>query len=77
MAIFDPNPIASRVLRDCLARSARFEAAWKQDYFRAWREAHTADRRRPTPRVKEGPRVQYPKLSPDELAKVGKLDGLI
>jgi len=75
--MFDPNVIASRVLRQCLGRATRFEETWLQDYRRAWRKARSEARKRPAPRVKMGPRVQYPKLSPEELSKVGDIDGLL
>lgn len=77
MPIFDSNLIAARVLRQAVQRHARAEHTWGLSYRQAWREARAEARKRPAPRVKEGPRVQYPKLSPAELSKVGDIDGLL
>lgn len=73
----DANQVASRILRETMWRHVRFEKARALDYRQAWREARAEARKRPSPRVKEGPRVQYPKLSPAELSRVGDIDGLL
>lgn len=77
MPQFDPNILAHRALRASTTRAARFEALRRQEFFRQWREARAESRKQPTARVKLGPRVQYPKLSPTELARVGELPPII
>lgn len=75
--MFDANLIAAKVLRRALDRARRFERLRGEDMMRAWRKAASEARKRPAARVKLGPRVQYPKLSPTELSQAGNLDGLL
>lgn len=77
MRQFDPNLIAAKVLRQAVRRHARAEHAWGLAYRKAWRTARAEARTRPAPRIKIGSRVQYPKLSPEELSKVGDISGLM
>lgn len=73
----DANQIASYTLWRAIRHHGAVEKTRREEMAQMWREARAAARKRPEPRVKLGPRVQAPKLTPDQLARVGRLDGLL
>lgn len=72
MAIFDPNLIAARILRKALVHAERFQSAFAKETRVAQREAA-----RNVPKTRKFYRDRLPPLTPDELAKIGRLDGLL
>jgi len=71
MAIFDPNLIAALVLRKALIRAERFQMAFAKEMRAAQRPAPAA------PKTRKFYRDRLPPLTPDELAQIGRLDGLL
>lgn len=77
MPIFDPNLIAAKVLREAVRRHARAEEAWSLAYRKAWRAAGAEVRKMPAPRRRVAPRLPLPPMSPEDLARIGSIDGLL
>lgn len=71
MAIFDPNLIAALVLRKALVSATRFQQAFAEEMRAANRPAPTA------PKTRKFYRDRLPPLTPDELTRIGRLDGLL
>lgn len=71
MAIFDPNLIAALVLRKALVRAGRFQRAFAKEMRLAHRPAPAAHKTR------KFYRDRLPPLTPEELAQIGRLDGLL
>ncbi len=77
MPRFDSNLIAARVLRQATQRHANWAEAWSLEYRKAWRAAARANSAKGPPKPLLGPRVLHKKLSPERLAQIGDLDGLL
>lgn len=71
MAIFDPNLIAALVLRKALVRATRFQRSFAKEMRVSRRPAPTV------PKTRKFYRDRLPPLTPDELAQIGRLDGLL
>lgn len=74
---FDPNHIATQVLRQALQRHARFEKSWARAYRKAWRLAGQQVREMGEPRKWVAPRSMRPRMTPAEIARIGSIDGLL
>jgi hypothetical protein len=76
MPHFDPNRIATKTLREALRRHDRAEEARSLAYRKAWRLAGQQVRDMGEPRKWVAPRSMRPRMTPEELARIGRLDGL-
>lgn len=74
---YDANTIATRVLQQALARHARAEKAWSVAYRKAWRLAGQQVRDMGDPRKWVAPRSMRPRMTPEEIARIGSIDGLL
>lgn len=72
----DMNEIAATILRQAVTHAASVQKARVHDMQAAWRNARAQARNAPQARERIKPRLPLPPMAPDELARIGQVDGL-
>jgi len=73
----DENQIARYILWQALRHHGATEKLWAIEFRKTWRAAAGAVNRMPRPRARLKPRLPLPPMTPEELARVGSIDGLL
>ena len=73
----DANQLAARILRFALRNHDERECRRAIDMRKAHRTARAELRKMPAPRTRLGPRVMRGAMTPEEIARIGRIDGLL